>query len=235
MKTHLTKIEVFDTKFFPHGVAFDFAPITLFGGSLDASYLHEAIRSVWAGFMYTQSHNFKKLVAHNNNDVFSFEYIDDKSDITKVFCNGQEVKVLEDERLPILNTQDQVDYDESYDFGFNRKDTKVHWIPLMSQKHEKHPKFQWEFINKKIAQASMEDIQLIIEANSDITYNAVRILIKEGDIDPKDVLVHYFALDKRLGENGYYGDTIIFDRNGTPNIFPEGFLDTYSEQMLRLV
>jgi predicted ATPase len=97
-----------------------------------------------------------------------------------------------------------------------------------------HPRGQAE-LGKLIALVAQNNVQIIIETHSDHLLNGIRVGVKKGTIDKNNVILFYF---KKVVENleQYSSITNIeLDQNGTLSEEPEGLLDEWGNQLLKLL
>jgi len=97
-----------------------------------------------------------------------------------------------------------------------------------------HPRGQAE-LGKLMALVAASGAQLIVETHSDHIINGVRVAVKEGVIPCVDVQCPWFH--KVTTESEQYTDIINIqvDRNGELSEYPEGFLEEWNNQLLRLI
>jgi len=97
-----------------------------------------------------------------------------------------------------------------------------------------HPRGQVE-LGKLISLASQNDIQIIIETHSDHIINGIRVSVKEQKIDKNKVTLFYF--NKIVEEQEQYSKitNIELDSNGTFSQEPDGLLDEWGNQLLKLL
>jgi predicted ATPase len=97
-----------------------------------------------------------------------------------------------------------------------------------------HPRGQVE-LGKLIALAAKSEAQIFIETHSDHILNGIRVAVKERMIDKSDVNLLYF--DKITDDKESYTNIheIKIDDNGTLSNEPEGLLDEWGNQLLKLL
>lgn len=97
-----------------------------------------------------------------------------------------------------------------------------------------HPRGQAE-LGKLMALSAASGAQLFIETHSDHLINGVRVAVKEGNINKKDVNISYF--DKITTEKEQYSriKNISVDDNGELNNYPKDFMDEWNNQLLKLL
>lgn len=97
-----------------------------------------------------------------------------------------------------------------------------------------HPRGQAE-LGKLMALVAASGAQLLVETHSDHIINAIRVAVKEGDVSCIDVQYPWFY--KVTTEREQYTDiiNIQLDRNGELSEYPEGFMEEWNNQLLRLV
>lgn len=96
-----------------------------------------------------------------------------------------------------------------------------------------HPRGQVE-LGKLIAFAAKSNAQIFIETHSDHILNGIRVAVKEGLIEKSDVNLLYF--EKTTNEKESYSNIheIKMDDNGTLSNEPEGLIDEWGNQLLKL-
>ncbi len=97
-----------------------------------------------------------------------------------------------------------------------------------------HPRGQAE-LGKLMALSAASGAQLFIETHSDHLINGVRVAVKEGNINKKDVSISYF--DKITTEKEQYSriTDIRIDNQGELSDYPKDFMDEWSYQLLKLL
>ncbi len=100
-----------------------------------------------------------------------------------------------------------------------------------------HPKGQ-SMMGQLLARAAAVGQQLFIETHSDHVINGVRVAVKNGLISPDDVNIFFFKRDLDTKFKGS-GDTLIsrifLDSEGELSDYPEGFLDEWDNQLMKLI
>lgn len=98
-----------------------------------------------------------------------------------------------------------------------------------------HPRGQSQ-IGELIARASAGGVQVIVETHSDHILNGVRVAVKRGLINPKDVALQFFERPAYDSESS--GIEVIsprIDHDGRLDIWPEGFFDEYAKSLRNLL
>lgn len=95
-----------------------------------------------------------------------------------------------------------------------------------------HPRGQ-SFLGHLIAKAAQNDMQIIAETHSDHILNGVRVAVKEGFIDSDRINILYFHRER--GKSESLISTIRVDRQGELSDYPEGFLDEWNVQLMKLL
>ena len=97
-----------------------------------------------------------------------------------------------------------------------------------------HPQGQAKLV-KLIALATSTGAQIFIETHSDHILNGIRVEVKEKNIAKGDVNVLYF--DKETTDSEQYSKVtpMRVDENGELSDYPKGFLDEWSNQLLKLL
>lgn len=96
-----------------------------------------------------------------------------------------------------------------------------------------HPKGQAK-LGELIALVAQNDVQIIIETHSDHIVNGIRVGVKEEKLSKDKAKLFYFK--KIVEEQEQYSaiTDIVLDRNGTLSEEPEGLLDEWGNQLLKL-
>lgn len=97
-----------------------------------------------------------------------------------------------------------------------------------------HPRGQAE-LGKLIALVAQNDVQIIIETHSDHILNGIRVGVKEKKLNKDRVILFYFEKVVEGGEQYSSIVDIILDKNGTLSEEPEGLLDEWGNQLLKLL
>jgi predicted ATPase len=97
-----------------------------------------------------------------------------------------------------------------------------------------HPRGQAE-LGKLISLASSIGAQLFVETHSDHILNGIRVAVKENLVDKSKVNVMYFEKTTTEKEQFTKITQIKVDRNGTLSEEPDGFLDEWGNQLLKLL
>lgn len=97
-----------------------------------------------------------------------------------------------------------------------------------------HPRGQAE-LGKLIALVAQNDVQIIIETHSDHIINGIRVAVKEGLISEDKTTLFYF--ERKVAEKEQFSaiTDIKLDKNGTLSDEPEGLLDEWGNQLLKLI
>lgn len=97
-----------------------------------------------------------------------------------------------------------------------------------------HPRGQ-AAMGRLIALAAKAGAQLIIETHSDHVINGLRVAVKESVIAPELARLFYFELVQTDFERHAQVTPIDIDRHGSLSSYPEGFLDEWDQQLLKLI
>ena len=112
-----------------------------------------------------------------------------------------------------------------------------------------HPRGQAE-VGKLLARAAAAGIQLFVETHSDHVINGVRVAVKEGVVSPEDVHIAFFERKRHADNSKSQTQTscmqaateiystmqdILVDRSGSLNMYPDGFMDEWNNQLLELL
>jgi predicted ATPase len=107
-------------------------------------------------------------------------------------------------------------------------------IVLENPESHIHPRGQAE-LGKLIALAAQSNAQIFVETHSDHILNGIRVAVKENQIVKENVNILYF--DKTTNENESFTNIhkLRIDKNGTLSDEPEGLLDEWGTQLLKLL
>ncbi len=97
-----------------------------------------------------------------------------------------------------------------------------------------HPRGQAE-LGKLISLAASIGAQLFVETHSDHILNGIRVAVKEQHIDKEKVNIMYFEKATTDKEQFTKITQIKVDKNGTLSEEPDGFLDEWGNQLLKLL
>lgn len=97
-----------------------------------------------------------------------------------------------------------------------------------------HPRGQAE-LGKLMALAAANGAQLFIETHSDHIINGIRVAVKEGLINRSNVRISYFEKETTKEEQFTAITEIKVDKNGELSEYPKDFLDTWNNQLLKLI
>lgn len=104
-------------------------------------------------------------------------------------------------------------------------------ILLENPESHLHPRGQAN-IAELIARAASGGAQIICESHSDHIINGIRVAVKEGLIDHRNVLVSYFDRDEDLDTQVHH---LELDAKGEMSSYPDGFLDEWGILMSELL
>jgi len=96
-----------------------------------------------------------------------------------------------------------------------------------------HPKGQAE-LGKLIALVAQNNVQIIIETHSDHIINGIRVGIKEEKLNKEKATIFYFKKVVKEAEQYSKIIDIGIDSNGTLSEEPDGLLDEWGIQLLKL-
>jgi len=97
-----------------------------------------------------------------------------------------------------------------------------------------HPKGQVQ-LGRLMALAAINDIQLVVETHSDHILNGIRVGVKEGAIEKDKVRIYYFEREVQEKEQFSQVSKILIDAKGELSNYPHGFMNEWSDQLLRLL
>lgn len=97
-----------------------------------------------------------------------------------------------------------------------------------------HPRGQAE-LGKLVALTAANGVQIIVETHSDHFVNGVRVAVKEGLIPRSQAMLFYFGKMVAASEQFSKITDIEIDSQGELSEYPEGMLDEWSNQLIKLV
>jgi predicted ATPase len=97
-----------------------------------------------------------------------------------------------------------------------------------------HPRGQAE-LGKLISLAASIGAQLFVETHSDHILNGIRVAVKENLVDKSKVNILYFEKTTTEKEQFTKITPIKVDKNGTLSEEPDGFIDEWGYQLLKLL
>jgi Uncharacterized conserved protein len=97
-----------------------------------------------------------------------------------------------------------------------------------------HPRGQF-IIGELLARAASAGIQVIVETHSDHVLNGIRVSVHDGIIKPEDVTIHYFSKIEEEGHMRSKVNSIVVDKDGRLDQWPEGFFDEWDKSLGRLL
>jgi predicted ATPase len=97
-----------------------------------------------------------------------------------------------------------------------------------------HPRGQAE-LGRLIGLVAMNNVQIIIETHSDHIINGIRVAIKEKELLQDRVSLFYFEKIVEASEQYSKVTNIEFNSSGELSEYPEGLLDEWSNQLLKLI
>lgn len=96
-----------------------------------------------------------------------------------------------------------------------------------------YPGAQSRLVEWMILMSNQNNLQIILETHSDHIINGLRIAVKKGNLNRKDVSIQF--LDRGKIENSPEIQIICIDENGTLSDNPTDFMDEWTRQMLDLL
>ena len=83
-----------------------------------------------------------------------------------------------------------------------------------------HPRSQ-SAVGRFLGQMTGTGLQILVETHSEHILNGIRLAVRDGQVPPKDVALHF------VGQGGVAGrvTTLAVDKNGAISNWPEGFFD----------
>ena len=97
-----------------------------------------------------------------------------------------------------------------------------------------HPKGQAK-MGELLALAASCGIQVVIETHSDHVLNGIRLAVHGGKLEPKDVQLHYFQRQDKLGQAVTEVVSPRIDCNGRIDQWPDGFFDEWDKSLETLL
>jgi len=102
-----------------------------------------------------------------------------------------------------------------------------------------HPKGQAE-LGRLLSLAAASGVQVFVETHSDHVLNGIRVAVKQGVIPSDDVNVAFFERVTESGPDGSYEQETKVERigllpSGEFDHFPQGFMDEWNIQLLKLL
>ncbi|GAA1469874.1 hypothetical protein GCM10009603_67420 [Nocardiopsis exhalans] len=94
-----------------------------------------------------------------------------------------------------------------------------------------HPRGQTQ-IAFLLARAASAGAQLIVETHSDHILNGLRLAVKEGELPPESVALHYF---RNQGTGATEITSPAIGPDGMLSQWPDGFFDEWDNAVLRLL
>lgn len=92
-----------------------------------------------------------------------------------------------------------------------------------------HPRAQ-SAVGRLFAQMAGAGLQIFVETHSEHVLNGIRLAVRDGLVQPKDVALHF------IGQGGVAGcvTTLAVDKNGAVSDWPEGFYDQAENDLATL-
>lgn len=81
----------------------------------------------------------------------------------------------------------------------------------------------------KVSRIKDTDQELQVSVANELVIHCFRVLVKEGKIDKNDILFYNLSTDPNLT------NPIRIDRIGALEFYPEGFLEEYTNILMRLI
>jgi len=83
-----------------------------------------------------------------------------------------------------------------------------------------------------LAEVAAARVQVILETHSDHVLNGIRRAVKRGALPPEDAALHFFRLRQEDESDGAAQvQSLVLDRNGNLDTWPEGFFDQFDRDM----
>lgn len=96
-----------------------------------------------------------------------------------------------------------------------------------------YPGAQSRLVEWIVSESNKKHLQIILETHSDHIINGLRIAVKKGKLNRKDVSIQF--VDRRSDKNSPEIVHIKMDSNGTLSENPTDFMDEWTRQMLDLL
>jgi len=93
-----------------------------------------------------------------------------------------------------------------------------------------HPKGQAK-MGELLSLAASCGVQVVIETHSDHVLNGIRLMVHGGQLDPKDVQLHYFQRQEKQGQALTKVVSPRIDKNGRIDQWPDGFFDEWEKSL----
>lgn len=97
-----------------------------------------------------------------------------------------------------------------------------------------HPGAQSRLLDFIVRQAKVHNYQLFIETHSDHIINGLRIAIKQEEMNKEDGTILYFDNNKNPSSMPVV-EEIRIDKNGNLSKYPQGFMEEWTDQMVKLM
>lgn len=97
-----------------------------------------------------------------------------------------------------------------------------------------HPAGQ-SLIAKLISLAAQGGVQILVETHSDHFLNGIRIAVRTGLLESKNMSAYFLSRDQDKAEHSVNIDAVRIDESGTPNSWPTGFFDEWDKSLSQLI
>ena len=97
-----------------------------------------------------------------------------------------------------------------------------------------HPKGQAR-MGELLARCARSGVQLFVETHSDHIVNGIRVAVKNGVVDARDVRINYFTKRIEDGETFTENEEIKIGANGELSSYPADFMDEWENQLMNLI
>lgn len=95
-----------------------------------------------------------------------------------------------------------------------------------------HPQAQLR-MGELLSLAAANGVQIIVETHSDHLVNGVRLSVKNKQISPEDVAIHFFSVDS--SDNRHVAEYVEVEADGTMGSWPKGFFDEWENALREIV
>jgi predicted ATPase len=95
-----------------------------------------------------------------------------------------------------------------------------------------HPRGQ-SLMGELFARAAAAGVQIVVETHSDHVLNGIRVAVRQEQVAPEQVTVHFFGRDETSGDHMVMSPQI--DHDGRISEWPEYFFDEYEKSLEALL
>lgn len=109
-----------------------------------------------------------------------------------------------------------------------------HLLLLENPEAHLHPRGQRR-MGELIAKAAGAGVQLLVETHSDHVLNGIRLSVRNGDVRPEQVKLHFFYRQEGEGQPQTLFDSPTVDADGRLDFWPKGFFDEWDQSLEELL